>query len=240
MPIRSFLFNVLFYTNLTLFVLLGSVFFFTPRAWSMAALRLWARVSLKILEKVGGISHEIRGQEHLPQGPCVLIGKHQSLWETFALFPLLKDPAIILKRELSWIPFFGWFARKFKMILVDRKAQVRALTRLVSSTQTALSLGRQVILFPEGTRRAIGAPPAYKSGASALYKACDAPFVPFALNSGVYWPRRAPLAKKGTIILEFLPPLPQSLPRKDFEARLAADIEGATRALVAEAQSATD
>jgi len=235
--IRSLLFNVLFYVNLILFLVLGSPFFFTPRIWSIRALQVWARSSLWLLRVVAGIGMELRGREHIPQGPALIAGKHQSFWETFAILPWLDDPAMVLKKELVYIPWFGWFARKFRMIAVERSAGSAALRNLVRQAEACIADGRQVVIMPEGTRRAPDDPPAYKPGAAALYATLGVPCVPFALNSGLFWPRRKFLRYPGTIVLEFLPPIPPGLPRKAFQAALEGSIEPATRALVAEGRA---
>jgi 1-acyl-sn-glycerol-3-phosphate acyltransferase len=235
--IRSLLFNVLFYVNLVLFLVLGSPFFFTPRIWSIRALQVWARSSLWLLRVVAGIGMELRGREHIPHGPALIAGKHQSFWETFAILPWLDDPAMVLKKELVYIPWFGWFARKFRMIAVERSAGSAALRNLVRQAEACIAAGRQVVIMPEGTRRAPDDPPAYKPGAAALYATLGVPCVPFALNSGLFWPRRKFLRHPGTIVLEFLPPIPPGLPRKAFQAALEGAIEPATQALVAEGRA---
>jgi 1-acyl-sn-glycerol-3-phosphate acyltransferase len=235
--IRSLLFNVLFYVNLVFFLVLGSPFFFTPRIWSIRALQVWARSSLWLLRVVAGIGMELRGREHIPHGPALIAGKHQSFWETFAILPWLDDPAMVLKKELVYIPWFGWFARKFRMIAVERSAGSAALRNLVRQAEACIAAGRQVVIMPEGTRRAPDDPSAYKPGAAALYATLGVPCVPFALNSGLFWPRRKFLRHPGTIVLEFLPPIPPGLPRKAFQAALEGAIEPATQALVAEGRA---
>lgn len=232
--LRSLAFNLIFYVNLIAFLVGGAMFLFTPRSWSMAALKVWARTSLWLLRAIAGVQHEVRGRQHIPQGAALVAGKHQSLWETFALLPALEDPAIVLKRELTWIPLFGWFAVKFKMIPVDRGAAASALKSLIAAARAAVSANRQIVIFPEGTRRAPDAEADYKPGAAALYLQLDVPCVPFALNSGLYWPRRKFLRHPGTIIVEFLPAIPPGLKRREFSAQLEAAIETATAALVRE------
>jgi 1-acyl-sn-glycerol-3-phosphate acyltransferase len=159
------------------------------------------------------------------------------LWETFAILPLLDDPAMVLKRELSFIPFFGWFIFKFRMIRVERSAGRSALKRMVADAREAARMDRQIVIFPEGTRRPPGAPPAYKPGAAALYLSLRLPCVPVALNSGLYWPRRKFLRYPGTIIMEFLPPIPAGLSREAFSTRLEEVIESASNRLVAEGRA---
>ena len=232
--IRSALFNVVFYVNLILFLVLGSGFFFTPRKWSIRALQVWARSSLFWLRVIAGIKLEVRGQENIPEGSCLVAGKHQSFWETFAILPLLDDPAMVLKKELTYLPFFGWFIYKFRMIPVERSAGTQALRGMIEAAQEAVALKRQVVIMPEGTRRAPDDPPDYKPGAAALYGKLDVPCVPFALNSGLFWPRREFLRQPGTIILSFLEPIPAGLNRKAFQPRLEEAIETETARLVAE------
>jgi 1-acyl-sn-glycerol-3-phosphate acyltransferase len=180
---------------------------------------------------------EVRGREHLPPGAVLVAGKHQSFWETFAILPLLDDPAMVLKKELTYIPFFGWFIYKFRMIAVARDAGTAALKLLMARAAEEIAAGRQVVIMPEGTRRAPDDPPDYKPGAAAIYGKLNVPCVPFALNSGLFWPRRKFLRLPGTIVLEFLPAIPAGLPRKVFQQQLEASIEAATARLVAEGRA---
>jgi 1-acyl-sn-glycerol-3-phosphate acyltransferase len=234
--VRSALFNAVFYVNLVLFLVLGSGFFFTPRKWSIRALQVWARTSLFWLRVIAGTGIEVRGLANIPKGPCLVAGKHQSFWETFAILPLLDDPAVVLKKELTYIPFFGWFAHKFRMIPVERSAGTQALRGLIEKAEHAVSEGRQVVIMPEGTRRAPDDPPDYKPGAAAIYGRLSVPCVPFALNSGLFWPRRQFLRRRGTIVISFLEPIPPGLPRRAFQSRLENAIETETAVLVKEAR----
>lgn len=235
--LRSLAFNIVFYANLALFLVLGSEFFLVPRKWAIRALQAWACSSLWLMRVLVGTKIEVRGREHIPHGASLVAGKHQSAWETFAILPYLDDPAMVVKKELTFIPFYGWFMHKFRMIGVERSAGSQALRNLIARAKQEIAAGRQIVIMPEGTRRAPGAPPDYKPGAAALYGALDVPCVPFALNSGLYWPRRKFLRYPGTIILEFLKPIPPGLPRKEFQMRLEAVIETATDRLVAEGQA---
>ena len=234
--VRSALFNVVFYVNLALFLVLGSCFFFTPRKWSIRALQAWARSSLFWLRVIAGIRMEVRGRKWIPQGACLVAGKHQSFWETFAILPLLDDPAMVLKKELTYIPVFGWFIYKFRMIPVERSAGTQALRAMITRAEHEVAAGRQVVIMPEGTRRGPDDPPDYKPGAAALYGKLSVPCVPFALNSGLFWPRRQFLRRPGTIVISFLKPIPPGLNRKEFQGRLQTSIEDETRDLVAEAR----
>ncbi len=238
LAIRSLLFNMVFYINLVLFLVLGFWFMFTPRSWSMAALKTWARSSLWWMRLITGTKMEVRGLQHIPQTGGLLAGKHQSAWDIFALLPLMADPALVLKRELTFLPVFGWFCLKFQMIAVDRAAGPSALKKMIVDAKQAVTDDRQILIFPEGTRMAPGAQPDYKPGATALYMQLGVPCTPFALNSGLYWPRRQFIRRPGTIIVEFLPPIEAGLARREFSARLQETIEGATDRLGAEGRSA--
>ncbi len=235
--LRSALFNLVFYINLILFLVLGSGFFFAPRKWAIRALQVWGRSSVFWLRVIAGIKMEVRGLENIPHGGCIVAGKHQSLWETFAILPLLDDPAMVLKKELTFIPFFGWFIYKFRMIPVERSAGTQALRSMINHAQAAIAMNRQVVIMPEGTRRGPDDPPDYKPGAAALYGKLDVPCVPFALNSGLFWPRRQFLRHPGTIILSFLEPIPPGLDRKAFQPRLEDAIETETAKLLAEGRN---
>ncbi|HUU67590.1 MAG TPA: lysophospholipid acyltransferase family protein [Methyloceanibacter sp.] len=236
--LRSLLFSLLFYVTTALFVVLGSPLLFTPRSWAMAALKVHARLELWLLKHIVGLDFEVRGLDKLPKGPCLVAAKHQSAWETFALIPLFRDPAMLMKRELFWIPFHGWFSYKFQMIPVDRDKGPTALRRMLRVAKERIEAGREIIMFPEGTRRAPGAPPDYKTGIVLIYSALRVPCVPIALNSGVFWPRRSWLRKPGKVVVEILDPLPAGLPKAEFMNRLEDDIETASSRLLAEAKAA--
>jgi 1-acyl-sn-glycerol-3-phosphate acyltransferase len=234
---RSLLFNVLFYVTTILFVVLGSPLLFGPRSWAMAALATHARFELFLLRLIVGTRLEVRGHEKLPKGACLVASKHQSAWETFALIPLFRDPALLMKRELFFIPFHGWFSRKFEMIPVDRDKGPAALRRMLREAKKRVEDGREIIIFPEGTRRPPGAPPDYKTGVILLYEALRIPCVPVALNSGVFWPRRSLERRPGTIVVEFLDPIPPGLPKAEFLKRLKDAIETASSRLLGEAKA---
>lgn len=233
--LRSYLFAIAFYISTALFLLLGSWLLFGPRRWAMEGLRLHGLASLWLLKVIAGTRMEVRGREHLPKGACLVVSKHQSAWDTFALVPLFRDPAIVLKDELKWIPFYGWFCIKFEHILVKRDRAAVALKALVEEAKTRIAQDREVVIFPEGTRRVPGAPPDYKPGYVALYEGLGVTCVPLALNSGLYWPRRSMKRYPGTIIVEFLEPIPAGMPRKAFKVELERRLEEASNRLVAEA-----
>jgi len=235
LALRSVAFNILFYVNLVLHIVAALPTFFLPRRAFITVAKSWGHTSNALLG-VAGIRVEMRGREKIPQGALLVASKHQSVWETFALVPLFDDPAYIYKRELLWIPVFGWYLWKSDMVPVDRRARGGAIAGMIESARKELARGRQIIIFPEGTRTAPGAAPAYKSGLANLYAATDVPCLPVALNSGVFWPRRKFLRYPGAIVLEVLDPILPGLDKETFAARVAADIETATARLVMEAE----
>jgi 1-acyl-sn-glycerol-3-phosphate acyltransferase len=186
------------------------------------------------LRMICGIAVEWRGLENIPKGACIVACKHQSMWETFALYLVLDDPVFVLKRELMWIPGFGWYAWKARSIAVDRSAGMRALAYMKRRAQHELANGRQLVIFPEGTRRAPDAEPDYKPGIVHLYANAGSICVPLALNSGLFWPRRSFWRFPGTILVEALAPIEPGLGNRPFLARLEKVLEAATTRLVAE------
>ncbi|HEY0291718.1 MAG TPA: lysophospholipid acyltransferase family protein [Hansschlegelia sp.] len=195
----------------------------------------WARSTLALLGWMVGTRLEIRGRHNIPQGAAIVAVKHQSALETFALTPELPDPAFVLKRELTWIPFFGWFLKRLDMIALNRAAGGEALLQLIEQANRAVQAGRQIVIFPEGTRRPIGAPAQYKSGVVHLYDRLNIPCVPVAINTGVFWPRRAARLRQGVAVIEFLEPIAPGLGRAAFERAMRERIETASDALAAEA-----
>jgi len=233
--LRSLAYMMVFYVVTALFMVLGIWLLLAPRSWAMAGLRAHARTALWLLRWIVGTSVEIRGLEHLPEGPFLIASKHQSAWDTFALVPIFKDPALVMKAELMLIPFYGWFSRKFGMIPVQREAGSSALRGMLQASVARIESGRQILVFPEGTRRAPYDEPDYKPGILMLYGKLGVPCVPVALNSGLFWPRRSIMRYPGTIIVELLEPIPAGLKRTAFANRLEAAIETATTRLVDEA-----
>jgi 1-acyl-sn-glycerol-3-phosphate acyltransferase len=235
LALRSVAFNILFYLNLVLHIVAALPTFFLPRRAFITVAKSWGHTSNALLA-VAGIRVEMRGREKIPHGALLVASKHQSVWETFGLVPLFDDPAYIYKRELLWIPVFGWYLWKSDMVPVDRRARGGAIAGMIEAARKELARGRQIIIFPEGTRTAPGAPPAYKSGLANLYAATNVACLPVALNSGVFWPRRKFLRYPGTIVLEVLDPIAPALDKETFAVRVQADIEAATARLVAEAE----
>ena len=239
LTLRSLAFDVLFLVTTALILIIGSPLLLGPRWAAMEGLKFHARWCLWLMRVVAGTKVEVRGRENLPQGAALVASKHQSAWETFALIPLFADPAMVMKDELKWIPLYGWFSLKFEHILVKRQRGPAALRQLIGEARAKAVQGREIVIFPEGTRQAVDAPPSYKSGVLALYEGLELPCVPVALNSGLFWPRGSWMRYPGTIVIDVMAPIPPRLPREDFRQRLEADIETGTARLVAEARAAS-
>lgn len=236
--LRSTLFNLAFYINMMVWMIIALPTLLMPRPVFMAVARLWTRSSLWLLATLCGTRMEVRGRSHVPPGGCLVASKHQSLWETFAMFVIFDDPAYVIKRELQWIPFYGWFTLKARSIPVNRKGGAAALLTMNRLALKEAATGRQIVIFPEGTRRAAGAPPAYKYGITHMYEQMGLPCLPVALNSGLFWPRRRFLRYPGTIVVEILPPIPAGLGRDQFFATMKQEIETASGRLIEEATAA--
>lgn len=235
--LRSFAFNALFYLNTLVYLIVALPTFFLPYRAIIAVAKAWACTNLVLLRLVAGIDCEVRGRDKIPKGPIIVASKHQSAWETFALLPLLENPVFILKRELRWIPIFGWLTIKGRMVPVRRGGGSQSLADMVERARIELADNRQLIIFPEGTRRPAGAEPRYKIGVVHLYTAEGVPCVPIALNSGLFWPRRSLRLFRGTVVAEILNPIPPGLGKEEFFERLQTDIETATARLIAEGRA---
>jgi 1-acyl-sn-glycerol-3-phosphate acyltransferase len=235
--IRSLVFNILFYVAFLFWVVVALPTFVMPRAALMRVANWWAQSNILLMRVICNIKVEFRGTEKIPKGPLIVAAKHQSMWETISLLRFFEAPFFVLKRELKFIPVFGLFLIKANMIAIDRSAGGRALLAMVRRAAREVRHGRQFVIFPEGTRRPVGAPPQYKPGVGQIYVACGVTCLPVALNSGLFWPRRSFMRYPGTLVVEFLDPLPPGLPRDEFLQRIRSVIEEATDRLVAAGQA---
>src|SRR3954453_18429608 len=230
--LRSLVYNVLFYLLLAFWVIVGLPTLLMPRWGAVLLAQCWARSSIWLMRVVCNTQVEYRGVEKIPEGPLIVASKHQSMWETFALLQFFPEPLFILKRELKWIPFFGWYLVKANMIGVVRGGSGKSLTSMTKRAGEEVRRGRQLIIFPEGTRTPVDAPPRYKAGVAQVYVESRVRCLPVALNSGLFWPRRTFMRYPGTLVVEFLDPLPPGLSPHEFTAQVSGAIESATRRLV--------
>jgi 1-acyl-sn-glycerol-3-phosphate acyltransferase len=232
--LRAFAFNVVSIAWTAFIGTLGLPLLCAPRAAAMRFGSFWSRGVLTFLRVIVGLDHQVRGLDRIPRSGCIIAMKHQSTWDTLILPVILADPAIVLKRELVFLPIYGWYAARAGSIAIDRKAGAAALRNMIARAQAVAAQGRPIVIFPEGTRVAPGAHLPYQPGVAALYQTLGLPLVPAALNSGLFWGRRSFLKRRGRITLEFLEPIPPGWPRRRLMAELERRIESATDALLRE------
>lgn len=235
--IRSLVFNVGFYLSLAVHCIIGIPTLLLPKQAIIEIAKSWSRSTRWMLRVICNIDVEYRGLEKMPKGPLIIASKHQSAWETIAFLPLVRSPLFILKRELTWLPFFGWYLLKAKMIPINRAAGARSLVEMTKLARERMADDRQLIIFPEGTRRPVDAEPRYKFGVAQIYVECGVQCLPVALNSGLFWPRRTFLRYPGTVIIEFLDVVPPGLERDEFLAQVSTAIEEASNRLIAEGRA---
>ncbi|TDQ83921.1 1-acyl-sn-glycerol-3-phosphate acyltransferase [Dongia mobilis] len=229
--LRALIFNILYLAWTAAMHIVCLPLLLAPAHVVHAAGKVWIAGSLRLLKFCVGLGVRENGAKHLPKQPVLFAVKHQSAWETLYLSWRLNHPAFILKKELLLIPLFGWFLKRAGMIAIDRSGKAAALKKMVADARAVFAEGRPVIIFPEGTRVAPGASRPYQPGIAALYAQLGVPVVPVALNSGLYWGRKAILKKPGTITIEYLEPIPPGLDRKTFMRELETRIETASTRL---------
>lgn len=229
--VRSLVFVALFYLWSAAVAILCTPLLLCPPGPILGMFRFWSK-GIAVLLRICGVKVEVRGLEHLPRGAALVAPKHQCMLDVFAQFSWLPASSFVMKKELMIIPWFGWYAMRVRSIVVDREAGAAALKKLVREAKDRFAEGRQVVIFPEGTRTDPGAAADYKPGIAALYREIDVPVHPVATNSGVHWPRHGFLRKPGTIVFQYLEPIPPGLKRAEFMRILEERIETASKALL--------
>jgi len=237
--LRSFLFVVWMYVGM---VVIGTLFLpslILPGPLVRGAPWLWSRQVRWGLRWIAGVKTELRGLEHFPGEPVLYAGKHQAMLDVLVPFMVPRiTPVMVLKKELLWYPIFGWYALRLGCIPIDREASAKALKSMVAASKVQIAKGRSIVIFPEGTRMAPDAPPDYKPGVAALYRALDVACVPVATNAGLCWPAKGLTRRPGTIVYEALAPIPAGQDRRGFASALQSAIEDASDALIAEGRAA--
>lgn len=231
--LRSLVFNAFLYVFTALCsVIAATLGVVSPRRLPGFS-RGWSKSWLAVYKAICGVSYVVQGAEHLPSGGYVIAMKHQSTWDTFAMFAIFPEPVFVFKGELAKIPFFGLALVRLGCVPINRSAGRAALDAMAQGTAAACAKGKQVVIFPEGTRSSLGAAPNYKTGVSHIYATLGLPCVPVALNSGLLWPRHRFLRPPGVITLEILPVIPKGLERKEMHQSMANQIESASNRLAA-------
>jgi 1-acyl-sn-glycerol-3-phosphate acyltransferase len=228
--LRSFLFSLCFFlmTSAMMLLLTGPMLLL-PRSAMVPMLRLYARMVIGLLRLCCNIRLRVTGREYLPtHGAALIAAKHQSAFDTVVWLHLLPDACYVLKSELLKVPLWGVLARKSKMIAVDRQAGGRAMRQMLAEAKAAGAEGRQVVIFPEGTRVMPGRKVPYQPGVIGLAAVMRVPVIPVATDSGRCWPRHGFRKPPGIITVALLPPLPAGLPREALLPALEAAIEAET------------
>lgn len=232
MSLRYWIFRICFLgwnTCLAIFCLWILLF---PRPTVQRFVRFYLSGIAWLMKHVAGTDFKLVGAENLPATPCILAAKHLAPWETMVLPLLGRSPAIVLKQELMRLPLWGWYASKYGNVPVDRSAGARAMLKMMGEAKKIIQAGRDVLIFPQGTRLELGEWKSYKIGVAAMYSALNVPVLPVAMNSGIYWSRNGKLKRTGTITVEFLPPIPPGLKRDVMMVQLRDGLENATNRLV--------
>ncbi|MDE1156891.1 MAG: 1-acyl-sn-glycerol-3-phosphate acyltransferase [Neorhizobium sp.] len=237
--LRSILFNIAFYANtIVRMIVLSPIYFLMPRKAAYRIPKAWAASCNWLMAKIVGATFEIEGLENVPEGGCIFAPKHQSAWDTVALLPYQKDPVYILKRELMWIPLFGWYAAKQKMIPVNRGARGKVMLEVMKRTRQEMADGRQLIIYPEGTRRPPGAEPVYRHGIARIYKEIKVPVVPVVAHWGLFWGRRSLVKYPGHFKVKILPAIQPGMGSEEFYTHLVDTLEKASDDLLIETVAA--
>ena len=229
--IRSAIFNFILVLTILLMGLLAFPLLIGSRKWVCWLRDRWVKFILFSLKIVVGLDYRVEGLENLPKGRFMVASKHQSAWETLALHLIFPDPSIVLKKELLKLPILGRFIEKVGMVPIDRSGRASALKSMLIAARKWANIGRPIIIFPQGTRVTAGEKHNYHSGVFAVYRALKVPVVPVALNSGMFWSRKAFIKKPGIITVRVLSYIRPGMERKEFMEKLEDVIETETELL---------
>ncbi|MBC7986595.1 MAG: 1-acyl-sn-glycerol-3-phosphate acyltransferase [Sphingomonadaceae bacterium] len=220
--LRSLAFYLVFYGGTVFFVAAALIGAAVGERPMQRVIRAWSRFHGWCVRRLLGIELRIEGE--MPEGPLLFAAKHEAMYETLELISLLDAPAIVLKQELTRIPAWGWLARQYGGIAVDRAGGASAMREMLRAARAALSQGRAIVIFPEGTRVPPGTSPPLRAGFAGLYRMLNVPVVAIALDSGRLWPRDGWIKRAGVITMRFSAPIPSKLARDEIEARIHKEI----------------
>ena len=230
------LLTILFYSALALWTILMGIlslpFIFFPSKYIRFPAKTWIKGIFILLEYICGVTHEVRGHKNLTNEPLIIVSKHQSAFETFALYYYLESSFFIHKKQLFYIPIFGQYLLKSNMVSIDRAGQAKAMRKMISDVKKKLDHGSTIIIFPEGTRKKPGEKTDYKTGFVGIYNTTKRKLQPVALNSGLFWQKGIKKIKKGHIVIEFLQQIETGLNKKEVLEKVEYSIESATNKLL--------
>ena len=207
-------------------------FIFFPSKFIRFPAKIWIKGLFIFLKYICRVTHEIRGMHNLSDEPVIIVSKHQSAFETFALYYYLRSSFFIHKKQLFYIPIFGQYLMKHNMVAVDRTGKASAMRKMISDVKKKLDSGSTIIIFPEGTRKKPREKPDYKTGFIGIYNTAKRKLQPVALNSGLFWKKGLKIIKKGHIVIEFLPQIEIGLDKKEVLEKVEYSIESATNKLI--------
>lgn len=229
--LRSILFVIWFYGTMLFWglaympaVLLGH------EKYIWHSMRGWGKATVWGLRWIVGAKVVFEGLENVPKGPALIASKHQATLDTVLPVLHVSEPVFVVKKELEKMPVFGFYMKR--MIPVDRDAGAKALKDMLRASRTAIAKGRQIVIYPEGTRQELDAPPDYKPGIVAMYRDLNLPVTPMALSTGLVWKPSGIIRRPGTVTIKYLPAIPPGLPREEFMRELENTIETESQALL--------
>jgi 1-acyl-sn-glycerol-3-phosphate acyltransferase len=228
--LRSWIFEIAFQIWTLGVAVLGLPSLVSPRS-ALGVIRFWVRGVIWLARVICNVTFRVEGRENIPNGPCIIAAQHQSSFETYALFDQVESPVFVLKKELLWIPFIGWYITATGLVPIDRSAGASAMRRMLRAATKAVEAGKQMLIFPEGTRIPPGERRPYKPGFIALYNHCKVPLVPMALNTGYTWGKTRVRKEPGEIVFKYLPPLPTGLSKQEILDTLRERLETAAATL---------
>ena len=231
-----FLLTIIFYFALASWTILMGVlslpYMFLPSKFIVFPTKIWIKGIFICLRYICGVTHEIRGLNNLSDEPTIIVSKHQSAFETFALYYYLKKSFFIHKKQLFYIPIFGQYLMKHNMVAIDRTGQASTMRKMITDIKKKLDSGSTIIIFPEGTRKIPGAKADYKTGFIGIYNTSKRKLQPVALNSGLFWQKGLKVIKRGHIVIEFLPEINSGLDKIEVLDKVESSIESATNKLL--------
>lgn len=230
------LLTIIFYAALSSWTILMGVlslpFLCLPSKSIALPAKIWIKGIFICLKYICGVTHEMRGLTNLSDEPVIIVSKHQSAFETFALYYYLQKSFFIHKKQLFYIPIFGQYLMKHNMVSIDRAGQASTMRKMITDVKKKLDSGSTIIIFPEGTRKKPGAKADYKTGFIGIYNTSKRKLQPVALNSGLFWQKGLKVIKRGHIIIEFLPQIDIGLDKKEVLDKVENSIELATKKLL--------
>lgn len=230
------LLTIIFYGALASWtILMGFLslpFLLLPSTYISLPAKIWIKGIFISLRYICGVTHEMRGLANLSDEPVIIVSKHQSAFETFALYYYLKKSFFIHKKQLFYIPIFGQYLMKHNMVSIDRAGQASTMRKMITDVKKKLDSGSTIIIFPEGTRKKPGAKADYKTGFIGIYNTSKRKLQPVALNSGLFWQKGFKIIKRGHIIIEFLPQIDIGLDKKEVLNKVESSVESATNKLL--------